>query len=63
MPPAEMMRDCADNTCHLSFGEFQILFVCLAKHIVYLLESEVLFKDNCRKWKAILLSKGERFRR
>ena len=63
VPPAEMIRDCADNTCHLSFGEFQILFVYLAKHIVYLLESEVLFKDNCWKWKAILLREGEPFRR
>lgn len=63
MPPAEMMRGCADNTCHLSSGEFQILFVYLAKHVVYLLESEVLFKDNRRKWKAILLREGEPFKR
>lgn len=63
VPPAELMRGCADATCHLSLGEFQTLFVYLAKHIVYLLGSEVLFKDNCRKWKAILLREGEPFRR
>lgn len=38
-------------------------FCVFSQHIVYLLGSEVLFKDNCRKWKAILLREGEPFRR